>query len=122
MKINEKIAKRRAELKLTLEEIAKATDVAKSTVKKWESGQIANMRYTKIIALAKVLKVDPMYLIYEDAPKIEAIELSEHEKELVLTYRSQPGMMQDAVCKLLGIDPPPLPELKIPERSRSASR
>ncbi len=69
MEIKDKIKNRRLELGLTLEEVGLAVGVAKSTVKKWESGQIASMRQSKITALAKVLKVDPTYLLfnYENA-------------------------------------------------------
>ncbi len=66
MTINDKIKNRRLELNLTLEEVAKAVGVAKSTVKKWESGQIASMRQSKIEALAKILQVSPIFLIFED--------------------------------------------------------
>jgi transcriptional regulator with XRE-family HTH domain len=66
MEIKDKIKQRRLELRLTLEEVAIAVGVAKSTVKKWESGQIASMRQSKIVALARILQVDPTYLIIED--------------------------------------------------------
>lgn len=69
MTINDKIRDKRLELGLTLEEVANAVGVAKSTVKKWESGQIASMRQSKILALARILRVEPTYLIFEgDAP------------------------------------------------------
>ena len=66
MTIKDKIKERRLELGLTLEEVANAVGVAKSTVKKWESGQIASMRQSKIVALAKILNVEPTYLIFEN--------------------------------------------------------
>ena len=66
MKINDKLRERRIQLDLTLEEVANAVGVAKSTVKKWESGAIQSMRRSKIAALAKILQVPPLYLIYED--------------------------------------------------------
>ena len=47
MTIKDKIRERRLEIGLTLEEVASAVGVAKSTVKKWENGQIASMRQTK---------------------------------------------------------------------------
>lgn len=68
MEIKDKIRERRLELHLTLEDVAELVGVAKSTVKKWESGQIASMRQSKIVALAKALRVSPTYLIYEDEP------------------------------------------------------
>lgn len=77
MEIKDKIKNRRLELGLTLEEVGLAVGVAKSTVKKWESGQIASMRQSKITALAKVLKVDPTYLLfnYEELPKDDIFKL-----------------------------------------------
>ena len=66
MEIKDKIKQRRLALGLTLEEVATRVGVAKSTVKKWESGQIASMRQTKIAALAETLGVQPTFFIYED--------------------------------------------------------
>ncbi len=59
MTISELIFTRRRELGLTLEEIGNAVGVSKSTVKKWESGHISNMRRDRIILLAEVLQVSP---------------------------------------------------------------
>lgn len=66
MTIGKKIASRRKELGLTLEEVGNAVGVGKSTVKKWESGYIANMRRDKIAALAKVLQMSPSEFISSD--------------------------------------------------------
>lgn len=82
MEIKDKIKSRRLELGLTLEEVAGAVGVAKSTVKKWESGQIASMRQTKIAALAKILKVQPTYLVIEDEPINESAVLMGLEKPM----------------------------------------
>lgn len=66
MEIKDKIRARRLQLGLTMEELANKVGVAKSTIKKWESGQINSMRQSKILALANALKVEPTYLIFED--------------------------------------------------------
>lgn len=66
MEIKDKIRTRRLQLGLTMEELANKVGVAKSTIKKWESGQINSMRQSKILALANALKVEPTYLIFED--------------------------------------------------------
>lgn len=63
MTIGEFIHRRRTELGLTLEDIGNATGVGKSTVKKWETGFISNMRRDRINALAKILKVSPIIFI-----------------------------------------------------------
>ncbi|MEF2919622.1 MAG: helix-turn-helix domain-containing protein [Acutalibacteraceae bacterium] len=59
MTIGEFIRKRRTELNMTLEEVGKYVGVQKSTVRKWEVGDISNMKRDKIDALAKILKVSP---------------------------------------------------------------
>lgn len=59
----QKIKKLREENQLTLEEVGNAVGVGKSTVRKWETGIIANMRRDKIASLANVLHTTPEYLM-----------------------------------------------------------
>lgn len=66
MTIGEKISTRRKELGLTLEDVGNFVGVGKSTVKKWESGYIANMRRDKIAALSKILQMNPAEFINSD--------------------------------------------------------
>ena len=54
------IKKNRLELNLTLEDVAKAVGVSKSTVQRWESGQINNMRRDRIDALSKILQISSL--------------------------------------------------------------
>ena len=42
---------------LTLEQVASVVGVGKSTVRKWETGMIANMKRDKIASLAKHLEL-----------------------------------------------------------------
>lgn len=57
---------RRIELGLSLKTVGDAVGVSKSTVQKWETGFISNMRRDKIIRLARILQVDPALLIHLD--------------------------------------------------------
>ena len=80
----------RKERGLTLEEVGKRVGVGKSTVRKWESGQIANMRRDKIALLAKALAVSPTFLMgwqSEEKPKENnsAPESSNSERDEVYT-------------------------------------
>ena len=59
----QKIKELRLSNDLTLEQVANAVGVGKSTVRKWETGMIANMRRDKIAALAKALHTTPEYLM-----------------------------------------------------------
>lgn len=61
--IANKIKARRIELGLTLEDVAQAVGVGRSTVQRWESGLIKNMGRDKIAALATVLQMSPVSLV-----------------------------------------------------------
>jgi len=61
--LGEKIKNRRLELDLTLEEVGNIVGVSKSTVMKWETGYIENMRRDKIALLAKALHVSPLWIM-----------------------------------------------------------
>lgn len=66
--MGEKIRTLRLNLGLTLEDVGKAVGVGKSTVRKWESGDIKNMRRDKIASLAAILQTTPAYLMgWDDA-------------------------------------------------------
>lgn len=69
MNIGEKIKSRRTELGLTFEEVGNMVGVGKSTVRKWETGDIKDMRRDKVSKLAYALKVSPSYLMgWTDSP------------------------------------------------------
>lgn len=70
--IGKLISERRKELGLTLEDVGNIVGVGKSTVKKWESGLISNMRRDKISLLAKALQIKPTQLIGEESEPIES--------------------------------------------------
>lgn len=74
MNIGQLIHERRIQLGLTLEEVGNIVGVNKSTVKKWETGNISNMRRDKIALLAKVLKISPVQLIEEKSDCIQTNE------------------------------------------------
>lgn len=59
----QKIKDLRISQNLTLEQVANEVGVGKSTVRKWETGMIANMRRDKIASLAKALHTTPAYLM-----------------------------------------------------------
>lgn len=91
MKVNELIANRRKELGLTLEEVANKVGVSKSTVKKWESGFIKNMRRDKMGLLAEALQLSPMDLL-EDAPATDGYYDDPDTAELAEKLRTDPEL------------------------------
>lgn len=69
------IKSRRKELNLTLEQVGDLVGVGKSTVRKWETGDIENMKRDKIVKLAKALRVSPSYImgIEDEQPQLETL-------------------------------------------------
>ncbi len=93
---------------LTLEQVATVVGVGKSTVRKWETGMIANMKRDKIAALAKALGTTPAYLMgwTEDIKKVEnnspeELVLSEGEKMLLDLFRQVPEEQQQLVLGMI---------------------
>jgi transcriptional regulator with XRE-family HTH domain len=61
--IGQKIRDRRLALEMTLAELGEKIGVGASTIRKWETGYIKNMRSDKVQKAAEVLGVTPGYLI-----------------------------------------------------------
>lgn len=91
----------RREKGLTLEQVADVVGVGKSTVRKWETGMIANMKRDKIASLAKALGTTPEYLMGWDDKKIPSDELAltEGEKALIKLLRRVPAADQPIVIE-----------------------
>lgn len=64
--MNYDIQRRRKELGLTLEQVGKIVGVSKSTVRKWETGYIENMKCDKIALLAQALQTSPLEIMGMD--------------------------------------------------------
>lgn len=108
----QRIKKLRQEKGLTLEQVADVVGVGKSTVRKWETGMIANMRRDKIADLAKALGTTPAYLMGWDEETGEKEnspsepQLTEGEKAMLELFRLVPedkqqlvlGMIRAALC------------------------
>lgn len=99
----------RQEKGLTLEQVAEVVGVGKSTVRKWETGMIANMRRDKIADLAKALGTTPAYLMgwkEENAEKQNyprEPQLTEVEKLMLELFRRIPEDKQEEALDLLRV-------------------
>lgn len=83
---------------MTLEQVGDLVGVGKSTVRKWESGQIANMRRDKIALLAKALGVTPGFLMgWEDEVPAQHAreELADDPDRKALLNLARYGSAQD---------------------------
>lgn len=103
----ERIKALRQEKGLTLEQVADVVGVGKSTVRKWETGMIANMKRDKIADLAKALGTTPAYLMgwkEEDEEKKDSPtepQLSEGEKMLLDLFNRVPEDQQQLVLQMI---------------------
>lgn len=96
------IYNRRKELGLTQDDVARACGVTKTTVCKWEAGEIRNMRGNRIQRLAEVLQVSPLAIIgYSPGADIA---INDKERELIIHFRKQPAAVQEAILRMLGIE------------------
>ncbi|WP_459129891.1 LexA family protein [Guggenheimella bovis] len=65
------IRKNRQMLGLTMKELADKVGVSEATISRWESGEIANMRRSKIASLAKALKISPLEIMGMENANVE---------------------------------------------------
>lgn len=122
MDIGDKIRQLREEKGMTLEELGNKVGVGKSTVRKWETGMIENMRRDKIKKVADALNVTPDYLMgwseqphefLVDGLRVEVPTLPQGDREEALrekakmlyeSYHNASPEVQKAVDLLLKAD------------------
>lgn len=90
----QKLKNRRLELNLTLEEVGNIVGVTKSTVRKWETGAIENMKRDKISLLAKALQVSPEFITGTEDAKTIGEKIKERREKL--------GLSQEQLAERLG--------------------
>ena len=91
------IKERRLELNLTLDDVGKAVGVSKSTVQRWESGQINNMRRDRIDVLLKVLGLSPLIFVDKNTvpttePERPSYYIDPETAELAEQLKNNSGM------------------------------
>jgi transcriptional regulator with XRE-family HTH domain len=103
--MSRKIKELRLSQGMTLEQVAKIVGVGKSTVRKWETGAIANMKRDKIALLAKALSTTPAYLMgwFEDEGATTPIQITEDEQKLLELFRKVPENQQQMVLQMISV-------------------
>ena len=69
--LQKRIKQRRLECGYTLAEVAELIDVKESTVQRYESGEIKNLKYDTMVKLANIFKCSPAYLMGWTSNKAE---------------------------------------------------
>ena len=93
MDFKDKIRLLRVNIGATLEQIGNEVGVSKATVKRWESGEIANIRRDKIFKLAQALHTTPAYLMGWD-----------DEKPLSVSTEGLSDIKRDLIDKIMAMD------------------
>lgn len=104
--MSKKIRDLRLSRGMTLEQVATIVGVGKSTVRKWETGMIANMKRDKIALLARALGTTPAYLMGwkeegEQTLPLNETNLTEGEKMLLDLFRQIPEDAQKMYLEVL---------------------
>lgn len=86
------IKQRRIELGLTMKELASKVGVSEATISRWESGNIATMKQTKIALLAKVLGISPTVLVSGELSGNSNIDNSQSNTEIVKELDCNPDL------------------------------
>lgn len=77
------IKQKRIELGLTMKELANKVGVSEATISRWESGNIATMKQTKIALLAQVLGISPAVLVSGEIPDTTDIKLTSRDERQI---------------------------------------
>lgn len=101
MELKTIIANKRNELGLTLEDVAKICNVSISTVKRWESGEIVDIKRDKVVKLAQALHTTPAYIMgWEEEDKTKE-EIDRENQEILDAYNRASPEIQAAIQRIL---------------------
>lgn len=101
LSLGDRIRKRRIELDMSQTELAKLMGYAdKSMIAKIEAGKV-DLTQTKIKAAARALNTTFAYLLDGEQPEAESFVLSEHERQLIIAYRSAPAEVKAIIDKIV---------------------
>ena len=99
MKIGQRISQRRKELKMSADELAKKLGKDRSTVYRYEKGDIENLPLDILEPIAEALETTPAYLMgWEKAIEEKPVETANKLAELFLRLE-----MDDGYAKMMGM-------------------
>ena len=97
MTIGELIKKRRKELDMTQEDVARSVKTTKATVSRWESGDIHKMKASMIQEICRVLEINPELFFQREEV------LMPDEAKIVDAYRNADEGIRNSIRILLGM-------------------
>lgn len=99
MELSDRIKARRTELGLTLEDIGNTLGVSKTTIQRYESGKIKNLKQATIKRLAVVLRTTPEYLMGWDEQKTSK-PTEDIDPQISVIARASRKMTPEQITKL----------------------
>lgn len=100
--IAQKLKELRQKSGLTADEVGKKIGKSGKTVNAWENNR-GQPDAEILIALCDIYEVDDILKEFREVkPKAQAINLTEHERDVIIAYRKHPDM-QNAVDTLLNV-------------------
>lgn len=83
--IGSRLKKVRKAKEMTLDDLAVEINLAKQTIQRYESGQIANIPYDKMEKIAEILSVSPCYLAgWQESPVLDKYnQLNDNQKKII---------------------------------------
>ena len=102
MNVGQRIKQRRKELRISADELGKALGKDRSTIFRYEKGDIEKLPLDILEPIAKVLQTTPRYLMgwEEEKPTVDD-GLSDNMKKLIDFAKSVPDDKVDLVLKLM---------------------
>lgn len=113
MNVGKRIQARRKELNISVDELAKRLNKNRTTIYRYEKGDIENLPMDALKPLAEVLKTSPAYLMgWEDGSNDDVATVS----DFVKLIRKQRNMSVEDFAKEIGISPEKLREYESREK------
>lgn len=101
MELKTIIANKRNELGLTLEDVAKICNVSISTVKRWESGEIVDIKRDKVVKLAHALHTTPAYIMGWEDEDMTKDEIDREAREMMDAYKHASPEIRAVIRRIL---------------------
>ena len=100
--MGERIAQKRKEKNMTMEELARVLGVQASAINKYEKGLVENIKRSTIQEMAKIFECDPVWLMgYDPVVKNDSDILTEDEKTLIEMFRNADQTTKEMVSRIL---------------------
>lgn len=104
MNIGKRIKERRKELGMSADKLAKILGKDRSTIFRYEKGDIENLPLDILQPIAKALNTTPSYLMgWEDKKSSPDDKLTEGEKMLLDLFRQVPEEQQQLVLQMISV-------------------